>query len=297
MIVKLIFALLVMGFLITPALADSDNSKKNSENPGKGEGKNKNLDKIEKTNSNKESNNGFKAFGEDFNSALSNFGKMGKNFYEMDIGELIYGEIVSLDKKINNIDNSQIRRDLAHQTQRAMDVILGEGSFDERISGVNSILSDLADSIENKTSDNEIDPELGQELLDDANKLVDSNLQQVTKTLIMPKTNSVKSNFDIKWHSITLPAYEADMIAKKLKDRGFSMTSTLFENEEGKTVQALRLTPPAFGKVKPDEIKISDNKTCKEDFVPIFKTSNGTPACVKPDTAEKLMARGWAISF
>ena len=34
---------------------------------------------------------------------------------------------------------------------------------------------------------------------------------------------------------------------------------------------------------------------CKVGLVPIFKSSDNHPACVKPQTAEKLIERGWAI--
>ena len=33
---------------------------------------------------------------------------------------------------------------------------------------------------------------------------------------------------------------------------------------------------------------------CKQDLELIFKAENGSPACVKPDTAQKLIERGWA---
>lgn len=36
--------------------------------------------------------------------------------------------------------------------------------------------------------------------------------------------------------------------------------------------------------------------TCKDKLELVFKSSNNSPACVKPETAEKLMERGWAIS-
>ncbi len=33
---------------------------------------------------------------------------------------------------------------------------------------------------------------------------------------------------------------------------------------------------------------------CKEGLELIFKSTDGTPACVKPETAKKLIERGWA---
>jgi len=39
-----------------------------------------------------------------------------------------------------------------------------------------------------------------------------------------------------------------------------------------------------------------DNVQCGIDLVLIIKTEDGSPACVKPDTATKLFARGWAQS-
>jgi len=35
---------------------------------------------------------------------------------------------------------------------------------------------------------------------------------------------------------------------------------------------------------------------CLNDFIPIPKKSTDDFVCVKPQTAEKLMERGWAIS-
>jgi len=35
---------------------------------------------------------------------------------------------------------------------------------------------------------------------------------------------------------------------------------------------------------------------CKEPLELIFKSTDGTPACVKPETKEKLIERGWARS-
>jgi len=39
----------------------------------------------------------------------------------------------------------------------------------------------------------------------------------------------------------------------------------------------------------------SSDIICKEGLELIFKSTNGYPACVKPETAEKLIQRGWAI--
>ena len=42
--------------------------------------------------------------------------------------------------------------------------------------------------------------------------------------------------------------------------------------------------------ISPEDIE------CKEGLELIFKSTNGSPACVKPQTAEKLVERGWAVS-
>ena len=36
---------------------------------------------------------------------------------------------------------------------------------------------------------------------------------------------------------------------------------------------------------------------CREGLKLIFKSSNDSPACVKPETAGKLVERGWGTSF
>jgi len=47
---------------------------------------------------------------------------------------------------------------------------------------------------------------------------------------------------------------------------------------------------------KQGEIGIKpQNIVCKEGLELIFKSTDGSPACVKPSTAEKLLERGWAI--
>ena len=38
-----------------------------------------------------------------------------------------------------------------------------------------------------------------------------------------------------------------------------------------------------------------ENVSCKEDLELIFKTTTGSPACVKPSTAQKLLVRGWTL--
>lgn len=35
--------------------------------------------------------------------------------------------------------------------------------------------------------------------------------------------------------------------------------------------------------------------TCKDGFELIFKSTNGNPTCVKPETADKLVELGWGI--
>lgn len=41
---------------------------------------------------------------------------------------------------------------------------------------------------------------------------------------------------------------------------------------------------------------LPENVTCTEGLQLIFKSTDGSPACVKPKTAEKLIERGWAAS-
>src|SRR5437899_167073 len=38
------------------------------------------------------------------------------------------------------------------------------------------------------------------------------------------------------------------------------------------------------------------NVICKQGFVLVIKKSDNSPACVKPDTAQKLVERGWGLS-
>ena len=41
---------------------------------------------------------------------------------------------------------------------------------------------------------------------------------------------------------------------------------------------------------------LPENITCKKGTELIFKSSDNSPACVKPETAEKLIERGWAVN-
>jgi len=42
------------------------------------------------------------------------------------------------------------------------------------------------------------------------------------------------------------------------------------------------------------QVKLGQEPSCKENLVLITKY-NGAPACVKPETREKLIARGWTL--
>lgn len=43
--------------------------------------------------------------------------------------------------------------------------------------------------------------------------------------------------------------------------------------------------------------EILQNVLCKGEFEPVIKANNGMPACVKPSSVQKLVARGWALDF
>lgn len=40
----------------------------------------------------------------------------------------------------------------------------------------------------------------------------------------------------------------------------------------------------------------SKHVLCHDNFVLVFKALDGSPACVRPETREKLIARGWATN-
>ncbi len=66
--------------------------------------------------------------------------------------------------------------------------------------------------------------------------------------------------------------------------------SYAFAQESPETISE-NLTPrmQVFNGVTPD------NVTCKNGFELIFKYNNGNPACVKPDTAKKLLDVKWGL--
>ena len=50
-----------------------------------------------------------------------------------------------------------------------------------------------------------------------------------------------------------------------------------------------------FSPKKQNDLGMLPEKTvCRQDFELVFKSSDGSPACVKPLTAKKLIQRGWA---
>ena len=59
---------------------------------------------------------------------------------------------------------------------------------------------------------------------------------------------------------------------------------------------AKRMNLPPLKQFRDYEITNPYDINCKSGLDLIVKKSDGSPACVKPETAEKLIARGWAIS-
>ncbi len=41
---------------------------------------------------------------------------------------------------------------------------------------------------------------------------------------------------------------------------------------------------------------LPENVTCTEGLQIVYKSTTNMPACVKPETVDKLMQRGWAVS-
>lgn len=58
------------------------------------------------------------------------------------------------------------------------------------------------------------------------------------------------------------------------------------------TVYAIAYFPPPLKQIRSGTLQ--ENVTCTEGLELVFKSTNGSPACVKSETAEELIERGWA---
>jgi len=84
-----------------------------------------------------------------------------------------------------------------------------------------------------------------------------------------------------------------------LKEQNNFISETIFfdsdyfeESIEIFSIDFGRMVPPP--KIQLENGILSEDITCKDGLELIFKSTNGSPACVKPKTAEKLIERGWA---
>jgi len=59
----------------------------------------------------------------------------------------------------------------------------------------------------------------------------------------------------------------------------FTLMSSILENVSPRNQIALGIEP--------------ESVICKDGLELVFKASNGSPACVTPETLEKLVQRGW----
>ena len=89
--------------------------------------------------------------------------------------------------------------------------------------------------------------------------------------------NEITAQMDIAWIPI-------------LEQRSDVMSVTILEDQKTSTEYLNKLPPKKQTSqgIEPGAV------TCKEELVLIIK-HNGSPACVKPQTAEKLIQRGWTI--
>jgi len=101
------------------------------------------------------------------------------------------------------------------------------------------------------------------------------NQRYLSDTLDVKPDGSFSYKFKIKGKLGITGDYESDLLI------GWSSTGIAFEYFASPLKQL--------------ESGIASNKIkCREDLELIFKPSNNNPACVKPDTAGKLIKRGWA---
>lgn len=73
--------------------------------------------------------------------------------------------------------------------------------------------------------------------------------------------------------------------SQTIKSEDYTATIKISKQEEP---QEETILPPL------KQVKLGQEPSCKENLVLITKY-NGAPACVKPETREKLIARGWTV--
>ncbi len=94
---------------------------------------------------------------------------------------------------------------------------------------------------------------------------------------------------------------ESREIAKELRKRGYDVEAIVLTTHDSMS-PIIKISKPIFtNDVMPPSMQAkqgvaSSDVICKDGLELIFKSSDGSSACVKPETAEKLIQRGWAIS-
>ncbi len=93
---------------------------------------------------------------------------------------------------------------------------------------------------------------------------------------------------------------ESREIAKELRKRGYDVEAIVLTTHDSMS-PIIKISKPIFtNDVMPPSMQAkqgvaSSDVICKDGLELIFKSSDGSSACVNPETAEKLIQRGWAL--
>lgn len=115
---------------------------------------------------------------------------------------------------------------------------------------------------------------------------------------VVPPNSIIKNEFSWNQYvSVSRTNIEKIPVGKYILEVSYFDSEEQYFSQQGKNVQL----PIIVGDIKhlspQKQIKVGilpEDITCREGLELIFKSSDHSPACVKPETAEKLVKRGWA---
>ena len=216
-------------------------------------------------------------------------------------------QINSLGDKIDeDIIDQEVKESLLEKTEKALQqseklndkVKKQKNVTREDLTPVRETLSGLVDDLKNMVEENKIEKDLGNELIDQTASIMEYQSAQFEKVLIIPVSRSVNSNIQKTWYVIQKTPQEIDAIAKELSDHGFKLTATLVDLGDDNVIEGTRVTPPDTSEIQQVE-KLNQNpdELCMSEYVLVFKSKDGSPACVFPESVSLLVDRGVAFSF
>lgn len=129
-----------------------------------------------------------------------------------------------------------------------------------------------------------------------------SDVTCIWEGTVSVQINLIKGNQDIGNHTIQLGAIESDQqifdgyFVRLVAVEPYPLSTTIKSSDYVMTFLVSKINETEIdAPLKQIKTGISINQIqCKADFVLVIKSSNSSPACVRSNTAEKLLSRGWA---